>query len=183
MTSWKSWELWRQGNDGAGPTRERGGRYAPRWTGRGGATMVVLAEVIFRTGDLADSVYFGETLPPCLRRRYAALTRDARARAHVDHTAGLRAFIRQIYIYIYPILCSPSVTIWAKYRSVFHARFLDIRHLWSNMCISFARGDLRDNMRKLIINVSGWQIIRSVSSILNFHGSYRSRAVFNCGYA
>jgi len=37
------------------------------------STTVVLVKVIFRADDLVDPVYFGETLPSRLRRRYVGL--------------------------------------------------------------------------------------------------------------
>lgn len=58
------------------------------------STTVVLVEVIFRTDDPANPVYFGETLPSYLRRRSCR-----------DHTVGHRAFIRQIC----PVLSPPRL--------------------------------------------------------------------------
>jgi len=54
--------------------------------------------------SLGDSVYFGDTLPSRLRKRYVDPY-------NVDHTIGPCTFIRQICPGSYP-----SITIWVKYR-------------------------------------------------------------------
>ncbi|TGZ54326.1 Uncharacterized protein DBV15_08196, partial [Temnothorax longispinosus] len=58
---------WSQGNDIIQPGSTLRAKMYKTWK----SITVVLVEVIFRTGDLVDPVYFGETLPSRLRRRYA----------------------------------------------------------------------------------------------------------------
>ncbi|EZA61999.1 hypothetical protein X777_07348, partial [Ooceraea biroi] len=53
-------------------SRRRKGTIADQteWSKTRKSTMAVSTEVIFRASDPTDSVYFEETLPPRLRRRY-----------------------------------------------------------------------------------------------------------------
>ncbi|KYN21557.1 hypothetical protein ALC57_06034, partial [Trachymyrmex cornetzi] len=78
---------WSRGNDIVGPGRhDQEAHYAPKWVKTWKSATVVLVKVIFRADDLVDLLYFRETLPSHLRRRYSGSFAGC-----AGHTVGHRA--------------------------------------------------------------------------------------------